>query len=261
MTLTYGRLRRLTSGPARVVSILGFSSIGATFHLGCTSSSGPGAKSAADARQHRDTALVHEECDIKSGSVQKLSASGTAPEIYIVQSGGRESCRAVDFNRDGRIETWVYVDGSGQVRRRESDFDRDGRIDDIMIYKGGSLIERDQATTLRGKLDTWQFYQGGKLVRAERDSDGDAVIDQWWEYPKTADCPMIHSDVDGDGRPDPGSTVDYCKETGYVPPERPGERKVESPNFSKPGDMPTELDSKPAGGEGEKPAEPPKKDK
>jgi len=30
-------------------------------------------------------------------------------------------------------------------------------------------------------------------------------------------------DTDGDGRPDPGASIDYCKETGYVPPPVPGD--------------------------------------
>ena len=47
-----------------------------------------------------------------------------------------------------------------------------------------------------------------------------------------------------DGRPDPGASVDYCKETGYVPPERQDFRKTESPNFQQSGSLPTELESK-----------------
>src|SRR5690606_21742218 len=80
----------------------------------------------------------------------------------------------------------------------------------------------------------------------ERDSDGDTVVDQWWEYPKP-ECPMIHSDVDGDGRPDPGATVDFCKETGYVPPARSAPEKARGPDFTKPEDLPTEVDTKPLG--------------
>ena len=35
-------------------------------------------------------------------------------------------------------------------------------------------------------------------TKAERDSDGDAVIDQWWEFTQHEKCPLIHSDVEGD---------------------------------------------------------------
>ena len=66
-------------------------------------------------------------------------------------------------------------------------------------------------------------------MRTERDSNGDGVIDQWWEYPKPG-CPLIHADMNNDGRPDPGATIDYCKETGYVPPDRADKAPV-SPTF------------------------------
>ena len=133
------------------------------------------------------------------------------------------------------------------MTRRETDYDRDGRIDEISKYKNGVLVEKDRATTLGGKLDTWEHYKDGRLVSAERDSDGDGVVDQWWEYPQggKSDCPVIHSDINGDGRPDPGSSVDVCKDAGYVPPER-STHQVKSPNFKGPGAVPTELSNKPA---------------
>ncbi|MCA9628082.1 MAG: hypothetical protein KC766_10460 [Myxococcales bacterium] len=206
--------------------------------------------------QRRDTAIVHEDCDLDSGQKTDVNGDGR-PDITVVRSGATEICRAVDLNFDGKIDAWVYRDGSGQVRRRESDYDRDGRIDEISTYQGGLLKEQQRATTLGGKLDTWHFYEAGKLVRTERDSDGDAIIDQWWEYPAPdkPQCPLIHSDVDGDGRPDPGATVDVCAQpgSGYVPPERSGPAKA-GPSFEQSGsDVPVEMDKK-EGGESAPPA-------
>lgn len=206
----------------------------------------------------RDTRISHQPCAIESGSAQKMNVGGDArPDIIAVQSGGHEVCRYVDMNFDGVVDSWVYSDPAGQVSRRENDYDRDGRIDEIAIYKGGAVVEKQRATTLAGRLDTWHFYQGGKLARTERDSDGNSIIDQWWEYPKPdqPDCPLIHSDVDGDGHPDPGATVNVCgTDTGYVPPERASEKTPASTfERSDPGAVPTELDQKPApGGEGSK---------
>ena len=225
---------------------------------------GRDAKSGKDAVTHRDTRITHEDCPIDSRSAEKIDANGDGRnEISIVRDGSREVCRAVDLNFDGKIDSWVYSDGSGQIRRREIDYDRDGRVDEIAIYRGGVLVEKQRATTLTNKLDTWQFYQAGSLARTERDSDGDEVIDQWWEWPKPG-CPLIHSDVDGDGRPDPGATVDYCKETGYVPPDRQGQRAPSGPSFEPPGVLPTEMESKEQGaaeGEGKAPAAAPTPDK
>jgi len=114
---------------------------------------------------------------------------------------------------------WTYLDASGKLRRREYDYDRDGNIDEIQLFKAGDLAEKHRASTPAKRLDTWEFYAAGRLVRAERDSDGDGRVDQWWDY-KTPDCPVIRADTDGNGEPDPKSEVDYCKESGYKPPEQ-----------------------------------------
>ena len=224
--------------------------------VGCSASAGSGPRNAEGGPMQKDTRVVHEDCDAATKG-EKLDVNNDGkPDISIEKSGGREVCRAVDLDFDGAIDAWSYNDGNGQLRRREADFDRDGRLDEIQIYKSGSLVEKQRATTLNGHLDTWHFYTGGRLARTERDADGDGTIDQWWEYPAgaSADCPVIHTDGDGDGRPDPGSTVDVCKQpgSGYVPPERQGPANT-GPSFkpSDTGETPTELENKegPEGGE------------
>lgn len=221
------------------------------FQSGCSGSASTQVNSADSAKTHKDTKIVHEACDTSSSDAEKIDANGDGrPDITIVKSGGHEVCRAVDLDFDGKIDTWVYRNAAGQVTRRETDYDRDGRVDEISTYKNGALVEKDRATTLAGRLDTWEYFKGGKLASAERDSDGDGVVDQWWEYPPNGKphCPLIHSDIDGDGHPDPDSTVDVCKDAGYVPPERAPEHQVKSPDFKGPGGVPTEVQNKPAGG-------------
>jgi hypothetical protein len=203
--------------------------------------SGPACKRNVPAR---DTKVTHEACDTGSSDAEKIDANGDGkPDITIVRRGGREVCRAVDLNFDGVVDAYSYFDDSGQLRRRENDYDKDGQIDEITTFKAGQIAEKDQSTALARHLDTWDFYQAGALVRTERDSNGDGVIDQWWEYPKPG-CPLIHADVNNDGRPDPGATIDYCKETGYVPPERASDKQPTSPSFSTKTSMPTETENK-----------------
>ncbi|HMR73828.1 MAG TPA: hypothetical protein PKD61_01910 [Polyangiaceae bacterium] len=243
-------------GGAVSTSLLAFSL------FGCAGSASSGAASAKDGVTRRDTRIVHEDCDIKAGSAEKLDANGDGkPDVVLVKSGSREVCRAVDLNFDGHWDSWSYFDGGGQLRRRERDYDRDGRVEEINLYKGGALAEQHRATNLADKLDTWHFYSAGKLARTERDSDGDGVVDQWWEY-KAEKCPLIHSDIDGDGRPDPGATVDYCKATGYVPPDRYGPKATKH-TFEGPGAAPEELENKEQGegGTAPAPAPEPKEDK
>lgn len=239
---SYGMLEQCRAGVAWV--LLG----GCLAACGGSGAVGPGKPGELT---RRDTKVTHQACATDSSDAQKIDVNSDGkPDVMIVQSGSREVCRAVDLNFDGSIDAYVYRDGGGQVSRRESDYDRDGRVDEVSIYKAGVLVERHRATTLTGKLDTWHFYQAGKLARTERDSDGDAVVDQWWEYPKpdSPECPLIHSDVDGDGRPDPGATVDVCgQESGYVPPERDQNTGPKGPTFDRGAgtDVPTEVDQKP----------------
>src|SRR5688572_4656933 len=201
--------------------------------------SGSSAKTSDDGRPKRDTRVLHEECDLEASAAERLDANGDGrADMTIVRKGSRELCRAADINFDGVVDTWSYSDPSGQLRRREHDFDRDGQIDEIAIYKFGAVRQRQRATTSTGKLDTWEYYNDGVLTRAERDSDGDDTIDQWWEY-RSPGCPLMHSDANRDGRPDVGTTIDYCKETGYVPPERQNYRQAESPDFQRKDAMPT----------------------
>jgi hypothetical protein len=216
--------------------------LGAVFQLGCNSANSSGANSANSATT-RDTTVVHEKCDVTSETVEKIDANNDGKtDITIVREGGRELCRVVDLNFDGVIDSYSYFDPSGQLRRRENDYDKDGQIDEISIFKGGQIAAKEQSTALAEHLDTWDFYQAGVLVRTERDSNGDGTIDQWWEYPKPG-CPLIHADMNNDGRPDPGATIDYCKETGYVPPDR-SDKAPASPTFETKSTMPTETENK-----------------
>jgi len=211
--------------------------------VGCGGGAGAAGGAATGGITRRDTTITHEACDTANAS-EKIDANNDGrPDIFIVRKGSVESCRAVDLNFDGVIDSFSYSDSSGRLRRREYDYDRDGQIDEIATYQSGVLTEKDQATSMARKLDTWDFYQAGALTRSERDSNGDGVIDQWWEYSQPG-CPMIHSDVNNDGKPDPGATVDYCKETGYVPPERQGPAAPQSPDFGKATAAPTEVENK-----------------
>jgi hypothetical protein len=195
----------------------------------------------------RDVRVVHEECATNSNGAEKLDANGDGrPDVIIVRSGSREVCRGVDLNMDGRMDAWTYYDSAGRVRRKEYDFDRDGIVDEIATFQAGVVTAKQRATLLANRLDTWEYYQNGMLARSERDSNADAIVDQWWEYPKPG-CPMIHTDANQDGRPDPGTTIDYCKETGYVPPERQYYRQTEGPSFRDDTSAPTEVENREEG--------------
>lgn len=205
----------------------------------CSSSVRGGVNAASDASVQRPSEVVHEPCDISAGSTQKTDVNRDGRADIMVAEG----CRAFDLNFDGKVDSWVYLDDAGRPRRREMDFDRDGGVDELHLYTNGLLTQKYRSTARQDQLDTWEFFSAGKLIRTERDSNGDGVVDQWWEYP-TPGCPVIRSDIDRDGKPDQDTAVDYCKETGYVPPERAAMKTTTSPSFERPGgSIPEEVEN------------------
>jgi hypothetical protein len=191
----------------------------------CVSGNGVGRKAKGRPRiEPRDTRLIHEDCPGTGPGTDGEDIDGDGrPDRRTASVGSRVRCRMLDFNFDGTVDTWVYLDDAGQLRRRENDFDSDGSVDEVSLYRAGVLVEAQRVTTRAGKLDTWHYFAAGKLARTERDSNGDDYIDQWWEYPdqRPADCPLIHSDVDGDGQPDLGATVDVCRDRYSGEPSAP----------------------------------------
>jgi hypothetical protein len=183
------------------------------------------AKTAANGNEKRDTAIVHEPCDINSSEAVKVDVKGDGkPAIIHVMKGGKEVCRAVDLNMDGRMDVFIYYDDQGRERRRESDFDRDGRCDEIAIYENGQLKLKLRETNFDDKIDTWDYYENGHLVKRERDSNGDGVIDQWWTFnnPTNPKCAIVANARISDGKPDPNSVVDLCGESyGTTPKAAP----------------------------------------
>lgn len=181
-------------------------------------------KAATPTGDERDTELTHEPCDIASPQTTKVDVnSDNRPDILHVMQNGREVCRAVDLNFDGSIDAFIYYDGAGLERRRESDYDRDGRADEITFLQGGMVLRKERETNFDNQIDTWDYYQGERLIRRERDSDGDAIVDQWWEFNNPADprCAIVSADRNTDRKPDPDSIVDLCGQAYGAPPQVP----------------------------------------
>lgn len=194
--------------------------------VACSSVDTPATVKGADSPsgKERDTKIVHEPCDGESSSAKKVDIDGRGkPGIIHVMNGSREVCRIVDLNLDGAVDSFIYYDEQGRIRRTESDFDRDGRADEIGIYNGGVLVQKQRETNFDDKLDTWDYYEGDRLARRERDSDADGIVDQWWTFnnPTNPKCAVVATDANADGKPDPDSVVDLCGEQYGAPKATP----------------------------------------
>ena len=207
------------------------------------------AKSPAAGGEKRDTTIVHEPCDTESSETVKVDVKGNGtPAIYHVMKGGKEVCRAVDLNMDGKIDVFIYYDDQGRERRREQDFDRDGRADEITIYENGQIKLKLRETNYDDKIDTWDYYENGRLVKRERDTDGDGIIDQWWQFnnPNNPKCAIVASDRNADGKPDPDSVVDLCGESYGAPKAAPAASPAAPLRAAAPGAAPSAAPAPPS---------------
>lgn len=156
----------------------------------------------------RSQAIEHEACSEGGHRVEAVDVNNDGkPDIKRVYDGSREICRISDLNRDGKPDMFEYYDQTGQLRRREADYDDNGIVNAIEIYENGKLARVELDTTNQGRIDTWDFFDvaTGKRTKRERDSTGDGRIDQWWTY--EGDKVTIAMDRNGDGQPDPDSTL------------------------------------------------------
>jgi hypothetical protein len=156
----------------------------------------------------RSQAIEHESCDEGGRKVEVLDANNDGkPDIKRVYAGGREICRITDLNHDGKPDMFEYYDQTGQLRRREADYDDNGIVNAIEHYENGKLVRMELDTTNQGRIDTWDYFDpgSGKRTKRERDATGDGRIDQWWTY--EGDRVTIAMDRNGDGHPEPESTI------------------------------------------------------
>lgn len=124
---------------------------------------------------------------------------------------GKLSEITYDKNKNGRIDTWVKMDGSRPISA-QIDSDEDGRIDrweeygpdgaltiarisrakngapDQIIYMKAAgdvdRIEYLEVSDVTGKegVVRREFFERGQRVRAEEDADGDGLMDRWEHY-------------------------------------------------------------------------------
>ncbi len=189
---------------------LGVGAVGSFGAAGCSGDSKESGVAAAKMPGgSRSESIAHEACDEAGNRVESLDANGDGkPDIKrIFDKSNHELCRITDLNHDGKPDMFEYYDASGQLRRRESDFDDSGVVDLIEFYENGKLVRKELDTTGQHRIDTWDYFDPatGKRTKRERDTTNDGRVDQWWTY--DGDKITIQMDKNGDGVPEPESTV------------------------------------------------------
>jgi hypothetical protein len=102
---------------------------------------------------------------------------------------------------------------------RGYDTDGDGKVDKIRVSANGKTRCYGEDSNHDGKIDTWDVMdENGNLTRRAHDANGDGRADQHWTFdPAHHGCATIAPDLDGDGKPDPGSALDICKALAAPP--------------------------------------------
>jgi hypothetical protein len=166
----------------------------------------------------RSQSIEHESCNESGHKVELVDVNNDGkPDIRRVYDGAQEVCRISDLNRDGKPDLFEYYDKTGQLRRREADYDDNGIVNAIEIYENGKLVRAELDTTNQGRIDTWDTFDPttGKRTKRERDATGDGRVDQWWVY--EGDKVTIAMDKNGDGLPDPDSTITLTAAGNAIP--------------------------------------------
>ena len=145
--------------------------------------------------------------------------------VYDTKTGRLTELR-YDQNQNGRIDTWVYMEGT-RILRAEADQDEDGVIDRWEYYRpDGSLEKVGVSRRNDGVVDAWafenaagevarveistrrdghtnriEFFSNGILDRVEEDTDGDGQTDKWETYHKSV-LTTVAFDTQHRGTPD-----------------------------------------------------------
>jgi hypothetical protein len=99
-----------------------------------------------------------------------------------------------DRDRDGRVDAWLYLEGSAPSRA-ELDENGDGAADRWEYYEPGPDGLPSPEAQTQGPMAR------GVLVRAEQDLRGDGKVSRWERY-ADGHLAEVSEDTDADGRPD-----------------------------------------------------------
>jgi hypothetical protein len=120
---------------------------------------------------------------------------------------GKLTMLSFDSKKDGKIDTWSYMDGT-RIVRIEIDRDSDGKVDrweyygadqkvekiglsrandglvDAWAYPApdGSVARMEISTNRDGKVTRTEYYEGGVISRIEEDATGAGRVNKWETY-------------------------------------------------------------------------------
>jgi hypothetical protein len=115
---------------------------------------------------------------------------------------GKLTLLTADLNKDGKPDTWTYMNGTIPVRT-EQDSNGDGKIDRWeYLDEAGKLVKAENsATGDHSRISRWETYENGILVLVEEDTNGDGRPDKWEKH-RGLPILSVEFDTNFDGLPD-----------------------------------------------------------
>ena len=157
----------------------------------------------------------HAKYNPKTGRLQKLDA---------------------DLDKNGRMETFSYMDGS-RVHRIEIDKDENGVIERWEHYdESNKLMKIGGSTRQDGIEDSWDFFDAnGVYLKSELDENRDGIVESRYLYgadpAKPAGRVMLEAQLNIDAAGEPGQIVYYRADGSHIRTEvrRPLPKQPDTP--------------------------------
>lgn len=155
--------------------------------------SGCSGQSSTTAAQPAGNEQVKAEYD-KTGKLQKIEYDRDKdgkPDTWGYMDGSRVVRVEMDRNGDGQVDRWEYHSATGELATPPAP---EGAVD-------ASLERIEESTRFDGKVSRKEFFVEGVLAKTEEDTDGNGAVDKWEVYERGA-LAALSLDTTGRGTPD-----------------------------------------------------------
>ena len=154
-------------------------------------------------RLEKTTVLTYDRSTGRLAEVTHDANSNGRIDTWVEMNGSLPVRARLDRDEDGRIERWEYYDGQGRILKVGYSRGNDGTLD-AWAYAGASgRVERIELSSSADeqKIDRWERYDSRGLEAADEDTDGDGIADKWETY-RGGSLNTAAFDETHDGRPD-----------------------------------------------------------
>jgi hypothetical protein len=124
-------------------------------------------------------------------------------DTWVAMNGALPVSAKADLNEDGTLDRWEYYDQQGKLTKVGFSRTDAGKPDSWAFSGRDGKVQRIEISSTADdkKIDRWEHYQADVLVRAEDDTNQDGSVDKWSLYEGGA-LKTAAFDENGDGRPD-----------------------------------------------------------